>query len=388
MCQQENIPISFQSIQESVQPKLLCLRDPLGGLLLRLFPKGICQPFLFALMLYGLVMIGGGSVISLFFTQRGIRFLAIFDSRELPIAVFAYLVTAPLVWLFYTWQPRGISGVFQQLYQNDVIGEIRSASYAQTVSKPINSFNRGYNLVVSLAAVAISLVIWLNAVYSPGNPFYLGDTTLWFLLSPLYFWMFWIPLVFVNVYILSWIVIRQVFATVTYTRLFRAFEIKPKLFHPDGCNGLASIGDYAIRSALLAVFLGFWLFVFTTYPMLFGQPINLKTDTILLLVAYIIAVPSLLLPPVWEAHNAMVEFKNKTLEGLAVQIRTMLSETSTNKTLSSKDLLQELERRYELLSREYHTWPFRPVAIKSFGISAITPLVSTGISYLIDLYIK
>lgn len=388
MQQEVKTPTSFEALLVDMRPQLLCLRDPLGRLLLRLSPQSIWPVAAIALAVYGVVMIGGGSVISAVYMQLGIRFLSIFDPRELPIAIFAYLVTAPLMWTFYSWQPRGVSDVFHQLYRNDVIGEPKDTHFTQTIYKPNGDFNRRYNLLISLVAVAVSLVIWLSAVYSPNNPFYFGETILWFLLNPIYFWVLWIPLVFVNVYILSWIIIRQTVATIAYTRLFRTFQIRPKLLHPDGCNGFASIGDYAIRSALIAVFLGFWLFVFTTYPMLFGQPINFKTDTALMFIVYIVAVPSLLLPPVLGAHNAMIEAKNKALGDLADQIRTLVSESNIDRVLTSRDLLIELERRYEFARKEYRTWPFRPLAIKSFGISAITPLVSTGISYLIDLYLR
>lgn len=388
MQQEAKPPTSFEALLADTKPQLLCLRDPLGRLLLRLSSQSIWHLAAIALAVYGVIMIGGGSVISVIYMQLGIRFLSIFNTKELPIAIFAYLVTAPLMWTFYTWQPRGVSDVFRQLYHNAVIGEPKDTYSTQTIYKPSSGFNRQYNLLISLVAVAVSLAVWLSAVYSPNNPFYFGETTLWFLLNPIYFWLLWIPLVFVNVYILCWIIIRQTVATIAYTHLFRTFQIRPKLLHPDGCNGFAPIGDYAIRSALIAVFLGFWLFVFTTYPMLFGQPINFKIDTIMLFIVYIVAVPSLLLPPVLGAHNAMVEDKNTVLEDLADQIRTLISESNVDRALTSKDLLIELQRRYEFVRKEYRTWPFRPLAIKSFGISAITPLVSTGISYLIDLYLR
>jgi hypothetical protein len=378
--------ISFQTIQKDMQPLLFCRYDPLGRLLLRVSPKNIWPIVVFALALYSLAMLGGGSVLSILYAQRSVPFLSLFDPKELPISIFAYLVTAPLVWLFYTWQPRGISNVFYRLYQNDVIGEVQNST-SQRIFK-LNSLMGKIHFWLSSVVTAIGILMWLSDVYRPFNPFSFGETSLWWMLNPIYFWAIWIPLVFINLYMVAWIVFRQIAATAAFTSLFKVFQIKPKVLHPDECNGLAPVGDYSIRSALIAVFFGFWLFVFTTYPMLFGQPINLNIDMVLLFIAYIIAVPSLLLPPVMEAHKAMVEAKNRALEDLAEQIRILLAETDTEKILLLKDLLSELERRYEIATKKYRTWPFRPLSIKSFGVSAVMPIVSTGISYFIDLYVR
>lgn len=388
MQEEETKLISFQNVQKNIQPLLFCMYDPIGRLLLRVSPKNVWPVVALASVLYGLVMIGGGSAISIIYSRQSIKFLSLLDSRELPIAIFAFLITAPVVWLFYTWQPRGISSTFHQLHRNDVIGDPRNVALMQGVFEPGKFLGKLY-FWLSLVIVAVGLLVWLSAVsFYPINPFSFGESAFWWMINPIYFWVIWIPLVFINLYMVAWIIFRQITATVAFNSLFKVFQIKPKLLHPDGCNGFAPIGDYAIRSALIAVFFGFWLFVFITYPLLFGQPINLKIDTMILFVVYVIAVPSLLLPPVISAHRAMVEAKNTALEDLAGQIRTLLLDTNMEEILSSKDLLLELELRYEIASKEYHTWPFRSLSIKSFGISAVIPIISTAISFLIDLYTR
>ncbi|MCL4531365.1 MAG: hypothetical protein M1282_18425, partial [Chloroflexi bacterium] len=302
----EKHEISFQMLLVNTQPKQLCLRDPLASLLLRFSPQSIWRTIAIVFATYTVGIVGGGFVVSTIYSQLGTRFLHIFDKRETPIVFFVFFVFVPLVWLFYVWQPRGFSKVLSELDRSGVIGKPNNAFPLQEIFKPSMSFNKAYYLLISIAAVIMGLLIWLSNISSPKDPFYFGEPDIWYKVNSLYFWIFFVPLGSVNVYIVSWIVCRQIAATTTYTRIFQAFEIKPKLFHPDMCNGLASLGDYAIYSALLAVLAGFWLFFFTSYPLLLGQPMNLQTDTILVFIIYVIAVPSLLLPPVWGAHVAMV----------------------------------------------------------------------------------
>lgn len=222
---------------------------------------------------------------------------------------------------------------------------------------------------------------------SPSNPFLYGLPAPWWLLNPFHFWIVWVPLVFVNVYMMTWIVIRQAFATVAFTRLFRVFEIDPKPFHPDKCNGFAPLGDFSTRTALIAVLFGFWVSGVISYPMFFGQPINLKLDTILALVLYVLIVPAVLIPPVWECHREMVNAKQQTLDSLAERIQGLLDETNLETMVSDKEALEGLIERYRLLETELRTWPFRPLALRRFGVSAVTPLLSTAVSFVIDNYI-
>ncbi len=70
---------------------------------------------------------------------------------------------------------------------------------------------------------------------------------------PAYFWAVWLPLVFVNVYMLVWIVLRQTMMIANIQRLLRLFAVEPVPFHPDRCSGFAPIGGYAtdiVRVAL------------------------------------------------------------------------------------------------------------------------------------------
>lgn len=380
-------PVSFQTILEQVQPSRLCRHDPVGNLFLKAFPRSVWHVGAFAFMLYGLLMFGGGSLLSIMYEERGARFISLFDSRDWPIAILAHLIVSPAIWSFYAWQPRGISKYLHKLYKNGVIGQPRR-EHGQIVSILRNSWNRKF-FWISLIIVILGMILWLfYIVLLNYDPLSFGGNRQWWIINDFYFWTVWIPFNFINLYMMAWIIFRQIIATIIFNHIFKEFWIRPKILHPDGCNGLSPIGDYAMQSSSIAVLLGFWLSVIIVYPVLFGYQINIKGDTILMMFVYIVAVPSLLLSPVMRAHKSMVEFKNRFLNELSEQIQSLLTETNPETALFSKDLLLELERRYELARKKYRTWPFRPWRIKGFSISAMLPLFSTAISYLSSLYTK
>ncbi len=78
--------------------------------------------------LYALLALLPGLLISVFGGRPTDReFVKLTDWRELPGALFLYLVLAPVLWTFYLWQPRLIVDVFAGLAEGGVVGEPRSA---------------------------------------------------------------------------------------------------------------------------------------------------------------------------------------------------------------------------------------------------------------------
>lgn len=366
---------SFLDISESQ----LYFNDPLGKLFFKASKHIFWRTLIAAFLVYGFFIIGGGILISQAYEHTGAQFVSIKDYREMPIAILAYFVTAPLLWILYTEQPRWIVRVFHQLHYAGSIDETKTSS-VDLIPK-LNKFI----FLIPFLAVVTGLLIWLN-VLSPSNPFYYGQPAKWWQVNLVYFWAVWIPLTYINIYILIWIIIRQMVATIAFSRLFAQHKIKPRLFHPDECNGLAAIGDFSIYWSSVVVFFGFWLFVFISYPILFGQSINFNADTMTLLIIYVLSVPLILLLPVWKSHLEMSRAKTEALNELATQIETLMNIKTLNQLVDDKELLLELERRYIILKNEYHTWPFRPLAIKRLVTSSLAPVISTGITYVLDKF--
>lgn len=378
--------------------------DPLGTVLVRFSDQDIWWVSVIAFLAYGVLCLGAGFGISVFYQRSGYQFVSMLDIRELPQAVFVYLVAAPVIWTLYAGQPRWILQVFEQLVQNGVIGEIDEETAVDTfieeqLTAPLRkAWKSAIAGCVALGGLLLVVLTAYPTYYRPllGLPASFGFGTMWFLLNPVYFWVLWVPLVlFLPLYLVTWLVIRQVHAVWSFWRVFKVFELDPKLFHPDGCNGVGSVGDYAMRAASAAVFYGFWLLWMISFPRLFGEPIRLDYTTGVPLIVYAIAVPILLVPPVWGAFLAMRKAKSEALEAVGRQIRTvlsetdgaLLSETEAERVSVSLSLTEQLERKYRLIDRELSARPFNTKSLSRFSIAAIIPLLSAVASILADVYL-
>jgi hypothetical protein len=363
----------------------LSMRDPLIRLFRKLEYRNIVWTSLVAIAINGIFVIGLGYLVSTLYKNAGYQFVDITDSRELPIVVFVFLIFIPIIWSFYVWQPRAIQNIFLELSNNGVIGfREQTASLDAFIDKRVNApCDQIHNFLIALLFTIGNIAIWFGA-NSANDPFLFGQSAKWWSINPILLWLFWIPLVFVNVYMISWIIIRQVIAISALTHLYRSATISMKALHPDGCNGLAPVGDYAMRITSMAVLFGFWVAFWIVSPLLFGLPLGLKADTILLLLAYIIAVPALLIPPVWATHSAMSRIKADALESIAVQIRKVFSESNLEDAAQSISLVGNLRTKYQFVDMDYRTWPFRLSAFRGFIITAVTPLLSTAASVLLE----
>lgn len=354
--------------------------DPLLSLIDRLTTKRVWLVWLAAICIHGFLGIGAGIIISRFYEIRDREFLSVLDVREMPLAVFILMIVMPLIWALYAWQPKQVIQCINLLHENEVIGEAKDSRtslgrFTCTATKSLNCDLGG--LLAAIATVAIAIVWILNL--SPSNPLLHGFPYAWWDINPWYFWLCFVPLLSVSYYMMAWIVLRQIAAIAIFARLFDAFEVHPKLFHPDLCNGFAPIGDFALRLALIIIVFGCWVCMLIAFQMLFDQPINTKIDTTILLIAYVLMVPITLFPPAWSAHAVMVEAKQRALNSLAKRIQHELYESDAERMVTNRDLLELLEARYDLMQREFKNWPFRPIALRNFGVSSLAPfLTSTG----------
>jgi len=320
-------------------------------------------------------------------------FVRLTDWRELPGALVLYLLLAPVIWTFYLWQPRLILEVFDGLARSGAIGPARGAGVTAdevlrkigasfidlTVSVRSWRITRGSLLAVLSVGVAIStLLIWPPTAPAPFDRLLPESDRYWWRTVPLYFWCVWLPLVFINVYMLVWIVIRQTVMIANIQRLLRLFDVEPIPFHPDGSNGFAPIGNYAVTIVRVALVIGGWALVLLLSGPVTGHGLYVAPHTLFLVFVQVLLTPYLLLGPVWYAHRVMQSAQERALQRVGDSIRTLLLGNASGSIPTGRRIgpYQELEARYRLVEEGYKTWPFRRTTLSGVSITAGVTLIA------------
>ncbi len=355
-------------------------------------------------ILYLLLAVVPGLLLSISGTRVTSReFVKLTDWREFPGALFLYLVLAPVLWTFYLWQPRLIVEVFDGLARSGAIGPARRTNItADTVLRRIGGtfvgtavrvgairLTKGVLLaVLALAASVATLLIWPPTALPPFDQL-LGESDLfWWRVVPAYFWAVWLPLVFVNVYMLVWIVVRQTVMIVNIQRLLSHFEVEPIPFHPDGCSGFAPIGSYAVNIVRVALIIGGWALVLLVSGPATGHGIYVAPHTLFLVVVQVLLTPYLLLGPVWYAHRVMSAARERALQRVGDAIRTSLLGVGSPPPLTAPRAspYRELDAKYRLMEEGFRTWPFGRNAFSGVSITAGLTLVGNVAAILYRIY--
>lgn len=355
-------------------------------------------------LLYFTLVVVPGLLLSAFgerFTDR--EFVKLTDWREFSGALFLYLVLAPVLWTFYLWQPRLIVDVFAGLAQSGAIGPARrtgvgadevlrrvGGSFVETAGQ-IGSLRVTKGTLfaaLSIAASVATLLIWPPTALPPFDRLIPESDFFWWRILPAYFWVIWLPLVFVNVYMLVWIVLRQTIMIANIQRLLRHFDVEPIPFHPDGCSGFAPIGSYATNIVRVALIIGGWALVLLLSGPVSGHGLYVAPHILFLVVVQVLLTPYLLLGPVWYAHRVMRIARQRALQRVGDAIRTSLlgAAPSPNGTGEHTDRYQELEAQYRLVEEGYEMWPLGRTAFSGVSITAGLTLAGNVAAILYRMY--
>ena len=355
-------------------------------------------------ILYFTLVVIPGVVISMF-GDRVVPepFVKITDWREFPGALFLYLVLAPVIWTLYLWQPRLIVEVFAGLANSGAIGPAlrdgvapdvvlrrTGASFVQP-ALPRGRVQLRKGALLSMLCVGLSiaaLAVWPPTAPPPLDPLVPDSEVFWWRVIPPYFWAVWLPLVFVNVYMLAWIVIRQTVMIGNIQRLLRHFSVEPIPFHPDGCSGFAPIGNYAINMVRVALIVGAWVLVLLASGPISGHGLYVAPYTMFLVVVQLLLTPYLLLGPVWDARRVMSRAREAALQQVGDDIRRSLGSNGGSRLQEGPaDHYQELEARYHMVEEGYHRWPFGRTAISRVSITAGVTLAANVAAILYRIWV-
>ncbi len=375
-------------------------------------PKSLTSPgfvrrhrgTLATVIVYILLAVIPGLLLSIFGTRiTSEEFVMLTDWREFPGAMFLYLVLAPVIWTFYLWQPRLIIEVFDGLARSGAIGPARRTNItADGVLRRIGGtfvetavefgrirLSKGVLIAVLAAAASVAtLLVWPPTAVYPFSTL-LGESDIfWWKVVPAYFWAVWLPLVFVNVYMLVWIVVRQTVMIANIQRLLRLFKVEPIPFHPDRCSGFAPIGSYATNIVRVALIIGGWALILLISGPATGHGIYIAPHTLFLVLVQVLLTPYLLLGPVWYAHRVMDAARDRALQRVGDAIRTALLAPTppTGQTGWDTDSYEELESKYRLMEVGFHTWPFGRTAFSGVSITAGLTLLGNIVVILYRIY--
>jgi hypothetical protein len=68
----------------------------------------------------------------------------------------------------------------------------------------------------------------------------------------------------------------------------------------------------------------------------------------------------------------MSQAKARVLEGTDVHIRELLASVHLDAISETVDLIEELQKKYHIIDKEYRTWPFNLPELRRFGITAVS----------------
>ncbi len=370
----------------ALTPGRLCMGNPLCKFFVKIARRGLWGIFLISgtLSSFGFLVIGG--IVSTFYEGPVDDYLSLWDYRELLWNTLISWLYNPLTWLAYAWQPWAAANVLRTLNANGILKEDPQPRrrHANLLVNPV--FNTIILVVALIAAGLAAWVWWSSGPGCPAGPWCYGKSKRWLTEHLWYLLLVWSPLVYVNIYMIVWLIARQLIIWVIFIRLFQTHELEPQLYHKDGRNGLASMGQFIIGSTAIAVFQAFWVSMLTLWPAFFGSMVTISNALLIIDLVYIVYVPFFLLPTLLLVRRALVRSKEQHLHEIGEQIRAELDKTDPTEIIKSKELVDALIKRQEMIVQEHRTLPFRNRGITFLGILAVLAFIINAAVAINDLF--
>lgn len=356
------------------------MQDPILKLIPSHLRKKTWHVFLLSGIFYISIALLLGWSVSTYYARKGLIFCPIYEWRELVTNLVAFVIVIPTFWATFVWQSQAIPSLFASLVKREIVrGEEEDIEefLRRHLYTPANDKR---NLYVVIGGIAVSLLLFGISI-PPDDPFLWGYPTIWWRVNKIVF-AIWLLNGAILMYPVWWVVLRDIYFLRALRMFYRKFELRPKILHPDGCNGLCEIGNYAMKVTGIVIVIGGWVAYLIIFPFWAGKPgwntNNIGADTIAMMVAYLILAPLSFGSPIWETHKAMADAKKKKLQEIAERIRQIIERR--NITVQTEEELRLLYERYSFLEKNCKTWPLKMAVISKFSFSALLPLLSTFFS--------
>jgi hypothetical protein len=307
------------------------------------------------------------------------------DLRFIGAWLAAVTVYVSFVWIWCTWHPRATATIFHKLRDGDYLGPARTGititwldRQVRGVAKALLPASPRRQLLVFTAIILSTIVGTYAASWDPVHPCmshpYCFDQKGTFLTENRFFFLVWNFVATFQVVVVTSIGIRQMFVAAAFSDLFRTREIKLQPFHPDNCCGMAFVGNYMLKAAMIPVTIGFWVIFLMFYPVWVGS------EPWMFGLAWFYAIGYLLFPiaffmPAWSLHHAMEKARNSDLERLARNTYDATQPVMAGTQRASAELVEQVQL-YESLERAYTTIPFPRRRSMVFLVTYLVPIIS------------
>jgi len=336
--------------------------------------------WLFAILIYATVYITVGLSIYPLCVAQGC--LSIRDTAEIINGINVWGFFLPMIWALYRWTPAMSLKTIQQLEENGLISpEKCSPSEASFLSRQIQE-RFGHPAIFALGvigAVVSTLVFTLYAI--PQQEISIGKVDFWYI-HPISYAIFCV-LYFISNYILFLTLFRLLYTLYTIAVFFKRPGCIIKIYplHPDRCGGFSGLGKMSTRMAWVLVLVLIWLLVFSYFPTFEGKE-PIWSNIFFVYIIYFMIVPALLIVPLWNAHQAMVDYKYNLLKRISNELLDIVEEskhedydkelTQLSKTVERAKKLAEF---YESIERQVPSWPIAVNTIRRFSLTSSFPLI-------------
>jgi hypothetical protein len=249
---------------------------------------------------------------------------------------------------------------------------------------------KGWLIIVAIGIIIFYLaefyITWPAEFLNTGRTAFWYDTK-WFLIIRLSNWALFLHALYM-------LIIKEILAIVYFNRFFRWCDVKIRPMHPDEAGGLGALGDFTLKTSLIAVGFGVIALVFSIFTIYVGSDLLSRPDVIILWVLYILVTPTSLILPMVSAHGAMKNARNDKLSEISKEFENTLisSDVAAADDIEGirkgNERLTELQNRYGIIAASFPTWPVPARLFRNFSISASLPLMSGVMSMVINFATK
>lgn len=319
---------------------------------------------------------------------------------------FIFPIVITLTLLYYHEVPKLFESLFNNLTSLGPNGEIEPSKpgveqitkddYMVSILKPFN--NRLSVFLIFFLSLIINFVHYvqvLNNEEERSNWIVDGEFYLFFIETKKAITGFGYLSFFVQLFLIFWVMIflwRSFLVSRALLKFYNEVNVKVKPFHGDGHCGFKPISDISLLLGLIFMLLGFYI-ILKIYDKLcvFKIPLTSDIGNPVVIAAFALLVPFLLLPPLVISHRVMKQGKQEFLQSI-LQTGATLTHPSEDKAEvlhgnTIKNLIELEKLRYEY-ERNIPVWPLTLKGFAITGISGILIPLSSFATTLVNIILE